>query len=122
MDRGTNLDSQEELPEAEEGSFYSYDLEGCTVYQEGEAIGIVVEVVDHGGTTILGLDRDGEEILIPFAQSFLKKIDTKAKRIDVELPEGLVEVNRKLKATKEEKAVNTKRSKLKSVAESDPIV
>ena len=101
---------KKDWPEAEEGSFYSYDLEGCAVYREGEDIGTVVEVLDYGSTTLLRLDREGEEILIPFARSFLKKIDTRAKRIDVELPEGLLEVNRKLGATnkKEEKTLNTK--------------
>ena len=86
---------KKDWPEAEEGSFYSYDLEGCTVYQEDGAIGTVVEVLDYGNTTLLRLDREGEEILVPFARSFLKKIDTGGKRIDVELPEGLIEVNKK---------------------------
>ncbi len=86
---------ESEWPEAEEGSFYSFDLEGCTVYRDGEAIGTVAEILDYGSTTLLRLEREGEEILIPFAQSFLKKIDIGNKRIEVELPEGLVEVNRK---------------------------
>ena len=84
-------------PDAEEGSFFSFDLEGCAVYTETEAIGTVVEVLDYGSTTLLRLDREGEEILIPFARLFLKKVDIGAKRIDVELPEGLIEVNRKLR-------------------------
>ena len=86
---------KKDWPEAEEGSFYSFDLEGCGVYQEDEVIGTVVGVLDYGNTTLLRLDREGEEILIPFARSFLKKIDTAGKRIDMELPEGLIEVNRK---------------------------
>ena len=84
-----------EWPEAEKGSFFSFDLEGCAVYAEEEAIGTVMEVLDYAGTTLLRLDREGEEILIPFAQSFLKKVDTQDKRIDVDLPEGLIELNKK---------------------------
>ena len=86
---------KDEWPEAEEGTFFSFDLEGCAVYAEEELIGTVVEVLDYGGTTLLRLDRNGEEILVPFARSFLKRIDTEGKRIDVELPEGLIELNRK---------------------------
>ncbi len=86
---------KKDWPEAEQGSFYSFDLEGCAVYQEGEVIGTVVEVLDYGNTTLLRLDREGEEILVPFVQTFLKNIDTGSKRIDVELPEGLIEVNKK---------------------------
>jgi 16S rRNA processing protein RimM len=37
---------------------------------------------------------EGDEILIPFAKAFLVAVDTEAKRIDMTLPEGLIEVNR----------------------------
>jgi 16S rRNA processing protein RimM len=37
---------------------------------------------------------EGDEILLPFAKAFLVRVDTEAKRIDMTLPEGLVEVNR----------------------------
>ena len=49
------------------------------------------------GNELLSLDNDGEEILIPFVKAFLKKVDTDAKRIEVELPEGLIDLNRKKK-------------------------
>ena len=37
---------------------------------------------------------EGDEILIPFAKAFLVSVDTAAKRIDMTLPAGLIEVNR----------------------------
>ena len=37
--------------------------------------------------------KDGE-ILIPFAQSFLRKVDLGQRRIEVELPEGLLDLNK----------------------------
>jgi 16S rRNA processing protein RimM len=33
------------------------------------------------------------EVLVPFAEEFVKKFDLAAKRIDMELPEGLLEVD-----------------------------
>jgi 16S rRNA processing protein RimM len=33
------------------------------------------------------------EILIPFAKSYLRKIDLENKRIEMRLPEGLVDLN-----------------------------
>jgi 16S rRNA processing protein RimM len=33
------------------------------------------------------------EVLVPFAKSFLRKIDLAAKRVEMALPEGLVELN-----------------------------
>jgi ribosomal 30S subunit maturation factor RimM len=50
--------------------------------------------VDSGGTEILKVDLGEEETLIPFAQSYLKKVDLEQRRIDVELPEGLRDLNR----------------------------
>jgi 16S rRNA processing protein RimM len=33
------------------------------------------------------------EVLIPFAKSYLRKIDVAAKRVEMALPEGLVDLN-----------------------------
>jgi 16S rRNA processing protein RimM len=33
------------------------------------------------------------EVLIPFAKSYLRKIDLKGKRVEMALPEGLVDLN-----------------------------
>jgi 16S rRNA processing protein RimM len=37
---------------------------------------------------------EGDEILIPFAKTFLVAVDTEAKRIEMNLPKGLIEINR----------------------------
>jgi 16S rRNA processing protein RimM len=37
---------------------------------------------------------EGDEVLVPFASAFLVEIDTGAKAIRMELPEGLTGVNR----------------------------
>jgi len=33
------------------------------------------------------------EVLIPFAKDYLRRIDLEAKRVDMALPEGLVDLN-----------------------------
>jgi 16S rRNA processing protein RimM len=93
---GTELGiSENELPPADEGSFYTFHLKGCTVVTtQGESLGIVTDVLDSGGTPILKVDGKDGEILIPFAQSFLRKVDLGQRRIDVELPEGLLDLNK----------------------------
>jgi 16S rRNA processing protein RimM len=63
------------------------------VYSGDECLGTVTDVLDSGGTEILKVERDNKEILIPFAQSYLKEIDLARKRIDVDLPEGLQDLN-----------------------------
>lgn len=84
-----------DLPEVEEGSYFSFDLEGCAVYWDGQKVGSVKRLLDYGATSILEVDRNGREILIPFVKAFLKEVDTAGKRIEVELPEGLIDVNEK---------------------------
>ena len=86
---------EEDLPPAEEGLFYTFHLKGCTVIAaDGETLGSVTDVLDSGGTHILKVDGKDGEILIPFAQSYLRKIDLGQRRIEVDLPEGLLDLNK----------------------------
>jgi len=83
------------LPPPEEGTFYTFQLKGCKVFTtNGEYIGIVTDVLDSGGTEILKVDHDDEETLIPFAESYMKNIDPDQHRIEVDLPEGLLGLNK----------------------------
>jgi len=83
------------LPPLEEGWFYTFHLKGCRVFStDGQEIGIVTDVLDAGGSKILKVDRDNQETLIPFAEAYLKKIDPNQRRIEVELPEDLRDLNK----------------------------
>jgi 16S rRNA processing protein RimM len=83
------------LPKPEEGWFYTFRLKGCRVFTvEGDYIGTITDVLDSGGVEILKVDRENEETLIPFAKSFMKRIDLEQQRIEVDLPEGLLELNK----------------------------
>ena len=85
---------EKDLPPVEEGSFYTFQLKGCQVVAGDETLGTVTDVLDGGGTPILKVEgRDGE-ILIPFAQSFLRKMDLEQRRIEMSLPDGLRDLNR----------------------------
>ena len=47
-----------------------------------------------GPVALLVVQRaSGEEILIPFAKSYLRTIDLAAKRVEMALPEGLTDLN-----------------------------
>ena len=83
------------LPAAQEGSYYTFQLKGCRVFAvDGEYIGTITRIIDSGGTEILEVVRDDEETLIPFAQLYIKEIDIDQRRVKVELPEDLRELNR----------------------------
>ena len=83
------------LPAAKDGWFYTFQLKGCRVFAaDGEYIGTVTDVFDAGGAEILKVERENEETLIPFAQSYMKTIDLDQRRIEVDLPEGLRDLNK----------------------------
>jgi len=84
-----------DLPEPEEGSYYTFQLKGCQVFTaDGDYVGTITDVLDSGGTEILKVDCEDEETLIPFAESYLKSIDLDRRRIEVDLPEGLRDLNK----------------------------
>lgn len=87
----------ERLP-LEEGAFYEADLVGCAVIEAsgGERLGEVRALRDSGTSGLLEVQTpEGGELLIPFARAICVQIDTAARRILVDLPEGLKELNRR---------------------------
>ncbi len=44
--------------------------------------------------------ESGQEFMIPFVESFTRKLDVKAKRIEMQLPEGMLELDAPLSAGK----------------------
>jgi 16S rRNA processing protein RimM len=79
---------------------YIADLVGCTLFDVAGPIDIPIgqiEDVDRtAGPVALLVVRgphSSEEILVPFAKSYLRRIDLVAKRVDMALPEGLVDLN-----------------------------
>ena len=84
-----------DLPAPNAGWYYTFQLKGCEVFTEdGQYIGTLSDILDCGGTQILKVDRENEETLIPFARSFLKRIDLDQRRIEVDLPEDLRNLNK----------------------------
>ena len=83
---------ESEAAELEEGEFFDWQLEGCEVETvDGNPIGTVRSVMRTGGTEILVVESDGREYLVPFAESICTDVDIVAKKIRVDLPEGLLE-------------------------------
>lgn len=93
----------------DEGSVYVSDLVGCHVFDLsfGTDVGEVIDVDRGSSSTDLlvvrrpGLRAPASEALIPFVRDYLVRIDTAARRIEMRLPEGLLDINAPL--TDEEK-------------------
>jgi 16S rRNA processing protein RimM len=81
------------LPEGE-GLYYDFQLVGCAVVDRaGGAVGEVRGVMRTGAGAILEVKRPkGPDALIPFVDEMCPEVDVAAKRITVELPEGLLEL------------------------------
>jgi 16S rRNA processing protein RimM len=86
----------EERAELAPGEFYQSDLVGCEVFERsGAPVGRVTGWQETGGAGLLEVTGDGgEETLVPFARSICVEIDPAHRRIVVDLPEGLKELNR----------------------------
>jgi 16S rRNA processing protein RimM len=85
----------------EAGAAYVSDLIGCVVWDQGRQVGIVRDVRFGAGEAPLLVVAGKIEYEIPYAQEFLVRVDLERKRIEMALPEGLLEVNAPL--TDEEK-------------------
>jgi 16S rRNA processing protein RimM len=79
---------------------YIGDLIGCTlidVAQSGDSGFTVGEIEDvdrtAGPVPLLVVQGKSGEFLIPFAKTFLRKLDLAGKRVEMALPEGLIELN-----------------------------
>jgi 16S rRNA processing protein RimM len=86
-----------------EDEAYMSDLVGCTLADvAGPAPKIVGEIVDVdsscGPVPLLTLRGADGEILIPFAKSYLRELDLKARLVEMALPEGLADLNADLSA------------------------
>lgn len=75
----------------QDGSYYYYELIDSGVFDNGRLIGNVISVLNYGNDDLFNVNYKGKEILIPFNKEFVRKIDLKKKRIDVELIDGFLD-------------------------------
>jgi 16S rRNA processing protein RimM len=86
----------EQRAELEAGAAYVSDVVGCEVWIRNaqQLLGTVSEVQFGAGEAPLLVVRAKigaeQEILVPYAEEFLKSADFRQRRIEMELPEGLL--------------------------------
>jgi 16S rRNA processing protein RimM len=75
-------------------TFYRHDLIGCRVEtRDGREVGLVRDVEGTLTGSRLVVDGAGGEVLIPLVATICTVVDPAAKRIVIDPPEGLIEVN-----------------------------
>lgn len=66
---------EEELAKLPSGSYYYHELIGLAVATEsGETVGRVADVMDAGAAPILVIKTETDEILVPFAETFVREV------------------------------------------------
>ena len=76
------------------GEYYIHDLEGCEVVTEsGDAVGRVSSVNLTVGTPVLVVEGKAGEVMIPLAEEICRVVDPAAKRIVIDPPAGLIDLN-----------------------------
>lgn len=83
---------REELRVLRPNAMYRHEIPGAEVVAAGEVIGIARELVGVAGAELLVMEVQGREHLIPFRAPILKRLDRAARRIEVDLPPGLLEL------------------------------
>ena|SRR5438105_1915333 len=83
--------AEAEAVKLEDGEFYDWQLQGCTVETgDGQTVGEVIELLRTGGTELLVIKGE-KEYLVPFATSICVEVDIEKRRIVIDPPEGLLE-------------------------------
>ena len=91
------------LPLEDEANYIS-DLVGCALFDRQIFAGTVEDVqfasspdgrrrLSEAAPLLVLNAEDGEEVLVPFAKAFLVSVDLERRRIDMNLPEGLLGLN-----------------------------
>lgn len=89
--------------ELEDDAEYVDELIGCAVYDGTEFVGVIEEIqfpASSDGTRRLAeaapiltvRSPESHEILIPFVKAFVRLVDVSAKRVEMTLPAGLVDL------------------------------
>jgi 16S rRNA processing protein RimM len=85
---------EDRLRALEPGHYYHHQLAGCQVETtSGEVVGSVHRVEGGAGGSRLVIEGARGEVLIPLATEICVDIDVEAKRIRIDPPDGLLDLN-----------------------------
>ncbi|WP_299366185.1 ribosome maturation factor RimM [Winogradskyella sp.] len=81
------------LPKLDGNKFYYHEVIGFTIKDSSFGdVGVIKAINDSTAQALFEVDRNGIEILIPMNDEFIVKVDRKNKSIEVNTPEGLIDL------------------------------
>jgi 16S rRNA processing protein RimM len=94
---GVAIPREQRAPLGEDEAYIG-DLIGCVVMDVAGAEPVVVGTISDVDTTtgpapLLVVEGAQGEVLVPYAKSYLRRLDVEGKRLEMALPEGLVDLN-----------------------------
>ena len=83
--------SETDLPELDEDTYYWFELIGLAVYTaQEEYLGRITSIFPTGSNDVYVVKKGQKEVLVPALESVVIDIDLENKRMQVDLPEGLI--------------------------------
>ena len=85
--------AKDNLAELAEDEFYYHQIIGATVYDEtGSELGKIKEILSPGANDVWVVQRPKKkDLLLPYIEGVVTKVDVENQRIDVDIPEGLID-------------------------------
>ena len=83
----------DEVGKLEENEFYFHEIIGCQVFDENDRnLGEIIDILTPGANDVWVIKgENGKEILIPYIEDVVKKIDITSKKVNIEVMEGLID-------------------------------
>ena len=83
----------DEVGELEENEFYFHQIIGCEVFDENDKnLGVIIDILTPGANDVWVIKGENDkEILIPYIEDVVKKIDITSKKVNIEVMEGLID-------------------------------
>jgi len=82
------------LPKLKGNQFYYHEVIGFNLEDINFGnVGKISAINDSTAQALFVIEKEGSEIFIPMIDDFIKKIDRKNKKVIVETPKGLIEMN-----------------------------
>lgn len=81
------LVARDEAPELGPDEWWADDLEGCTVHDAGQPVGVVRRLVALPSCEVLEVAREGGagELLVPLVTDAVRSVDVERKEIEIDL-------------------------------------
>lgn len=71
--------------------FFIYEIVGLEVWQDGQLLGQVTEVLQTGGNDVYAVNDGKRTFYMPALKAVVQEVDLESKRMQVKLPPGLLD-------------------------------